>query len=154
MTAMIIHDCRLKSEMKQLERARNRVKIDRARYFLRTIYPLFCIIFIILFWLLGLFHYWSHGSGSQEEDQAETSNHWLNTQPPSHSANNILSLATLFVQNIFWKSSVDISKHQVPRLNSCEEAPIKSCSDHNSLHLGYGDSLPRIVAVVAEHLDR
>ena len=75
MTAMIIHDCRLKSEMKQLERARNRVKIDRARYFLRAIYPLFCIIFIILFWLLGLFHYWSHGSGSQEEDQAETSDH-------------------------------------------------------------------------------
>ena len=75
MTAITIHDCRLKSEMKQLERARNRVKIERARYFLRTIYPLFCIIFIILFWLLGLFHYWSHGSGSQEEDQAETSNH-------------------------------------------------------------------------------
>ena len=57
--------------MKHLERARNRVKIDRARYFLRTTYPLFCIIFIILFWMLGLFHYFSHGSG----DEAETSDH-------------------------------------------------------------------------------
>ena len=40
-------------------------------------YPIFCIVFVVGFWLLGLYHYWSHGNGYED---TEVITHTLNTK--------------------------------------------------------------------------
>ena len=56
---------RLKSSMKDRQRKLNKKKIAWARHFLRVTYPIFCISFVVGFWLLGLSHYWAHGDGAE-----------------------------------------------------------------------------------------
>ena len=51
----------MKKSAKEHQRNENRKKIARARHFLRVTYPAFCIFFVVSFWLLGLYHYWSNG---------------------------------------------------------------------------------------------
>lgn len=70
--------------MKERQRKENKKKIARARYFLRVTYPIFCIVFVVGFWLLGLYHYWSHGTGYED---TEVITQTLNTKfIPCHSA--------------------------------------------------------------------
>ena len=57
---------RLKKSVKERQRKENKKKIARARHFLRVTYPIFCIVFVVGFWLLGLYHFWVHGDGHDE----------------------------------------------------------------------------------------
>ena len=57
---------RLKKAMKDRQRKENKKKIAWAHNFLRVTYPIFCLSFVIGFWLLGLYHYWAHGDGADE----------------------------------------------------------------------------------------
>ena len=50
--------------MKDRQRKENKKKIAWAHNFLRVTYPIFCLSFVIGFWLLGLYHYWAHGNGA------------------------------------------------------------------------------------------
>ena len=43
---------------KNASKNRNRKKVARCKHFLRVIYPTFCIAFIIIFWIIGLFNYY------------------------------------------------------------------------------------------------
>ena len=52
--------------MKDRQRRENKKKIAWAHNFLRVTYPIFCLSFVIGFWLLGLYHYWAHGDGAAE----------------------------------------------------------------------------------------
>ena len=36
----------------------NKKKVKQCKYFLRVIYPSFSIVFIVLFWIIGLFNYY------------------------------------------------------------------------------------------------
>ena len=54
---------RLKKSVKERQRKENKKKIARARHFLRVTYPIFCIVFVVGFWVLGLYHFWVHGDG-------------------------------------------------------------------------------------------
>lgn len=36
----------------------NKKKVRRCKQFLRVIYPTFCVVFIVLFWIIGLFNYY------------------------------------------------------------------------------------------------
>ena len=37
---------------------KNKKKVKQCKYFLRVIYPAFCIAFIVLFWIIGLSNYY------------------------------------------------------------------------------------------------
>ena len=37
---------------------KNKKRVKQCKYFLRVIYPSFCIVFIVLFWIIGLFNYY------------------------------------------------------------------------------------------------
>ena len=37
---------------------KNKKRVKQCKYFLRVIYPVFCIVFILLFWIIGLFNYY------------------------------------------------------------------------------------------------
>ena len=74
---------RLKRSIREQQKADNKIKIQRAHYFLRVIYPTlsfiiiiiimkviyptFCIVFVVVFWMTGILHYWSHGTGEEVE---------------------------------------------------------------------------------------
>ena len=57
---------RLKKAMKDGQRKDNKKKIAWAHNFLRVTYPIFCLSFVIGFWLVGLYHYWAHGDGAAD----------------------------------------------------------------------------------------
>ena len=60
---------RKESHQKEKKRAANRSKIRKARYFLRTVYPIICIVFIILFWVIGMAKYLDHGEEKEYDQQ-------------------------------------------------------------------------------------
>ena len=62
---------RLKKAMKDRQRKENKKKIAWAHNFLRVTYPIFCISFVIGFWLLGLYHYWAQGDGADAGEVRE-----------------------------------------------------------------------------------
>ena len=58
----------LKKSIKERLRKENKKKIARARHFLRVTYPIFCIVFVVGFWVLGLYHFWTHGDGHTDTE--------------------------------------------------------------------------------------
>ena len=59
---------RLKKSVKERQRKENKKKIARARHFLRVTYPIFCIVFVVGFWALGIHHFWSDGDGHTDTE--------------------------------------------------------------------------------------
>ena len=55
----------MKKSIKDRKRKENKKKIAKTKFFLRKVYPTICIVFVILFWVIGLYHYWLHGDGTE-----------------------------------------------------------------------------------------
>merc|ERR1719189_645359 len=63
---------RMKKSIKDRKRKENKKKIAKTKFFLRKVYPTICIVFVILFWVIGLYHYWLHGDGTESHDYDES----------------------------------------------------------------------------------